>query len=294
MAEIANIDISLLRTFASVVETGKITKAAERMNMTQSAASQQILRLEALLETNLVERTANRIKLSRDGEKLYSAAVRMIALNDEIVRDMRRAAEEVEVRLGVPHDLVEKFTPSILKAFSASHPEVAVTLVSLSSGELRKCLERGDIDLTLTTEIVGEDGGEALLRDQLVWAGSKNGQAATVRPLAVTLGTGGDRFHEPAAASLTKAGIKWRRITQGGSLGSVFAVLAADMAVAPFLRCTVPPFLRVLDADELPDLPEFEIKMVVPDGGTTPHSAALATCIRAHFSKDIHAADRPL
>jgi len=282
---IGNIDVALLRTFVAVAETGQITRAAARLNLTQSAASQQIARLEALMETQLLERSANRVCLSREGEKLYSHAVRMIRINDEIMRDMRQIREIIEIRLGVPHDLVERFTPEIVRNFVRSNPEVEIKLVSLASGRLQELFEQNEIDMTLTTEQVGAGLGEVIMQDRLVWVGAKDSRAATTRPLIVTLGDDGDKFREPAINALSQAGIAWRQINQIGSLGSVLAMLAADMAVAPFLASTVPPFLTIQSSADLPELPLFQINLYHRKQDATSSVLALAEHIRVHFRK---------
>jgi DNA-binding transcriptional LysR family regulator len=278
-----NIDVALLRTFIAVAELGQISKAAQRVNVTQSAASQQIARLETMLGVALLERGPNRIRLSADGDLLYGKAIHMLALNDEMLLEMDKSGSAVEIRLGVPHDLVEHFIPPILKRFGKSCPKVRVTLVSLSTSELIKLMEVGHIDLTLTTELSGSGEGDVLLLDQLVWVGAKNGRAFSTEPLVVSLGEDGDKFRTPTIAALNGAGIVYRSINQIGSLGSVLAMLAADMAVAPFLSSTVPGFLGVINSARLPELPEFEIKLVRAMDAIPPEHNTLARHIREYF-----------
>src|SRR4030095_4014543 len=85
MAQVRDLDISLLRTFVSVSETRRMTSAARLVHRTQSAVSQQIKRLEVQLGSALFDRKAGAVHLTRDGEKLLIRARQLIALNDEVV-----------------------------------------------------------------------------------------------------------------------------------------------------------------------------------------------------------------
>jgi len=61
-----NIDIALLRTFAAVAETGGMTKAAQVLNLTQAAVSQQIKRLEDQFQKIFIDRNRHMLRLTPD------------------------------------------------------------------------------------------------------------------------------------------------------------------------------------------------------------------------------------
>src|SRR5262245_30298816 len=79
-----NVDLSLLRAFATVAETGGMTSAARALNLTQAAVSQQIRRLEEFFDCQLFSRDNRRPALTPCGERLLAYAQRMLALNDEL------------------------------------------------------------------------------------------------------------------------------------------------------------------------------------------------------------------
>src|SRR5262249_52288217 len=74
-----DIDVSLLRSFIAVVETGSVTGAAGLLHLTQAAVSQQLKRLEELFGMELFERHHKRLALKSNGERLIVHAQRMIA-----------------------------------------------------------------------------------------------------------------------------------------------------------------------------------------------------------------------
>jgi DNA-binding transcriptional LysR family regulator len=263
-----DIDIGLLRTFVAVAETKRMTTAAKVVNVSQGAVSQQVKRLEALLRVTLFARMADAARLTREGEKLMPLAHRMIALNDEVAEQMSTVDFVGEVRLGVPHDVVGRLMPPILRAFSREYPGVLITLVSERTAVLRRLLRERGIDLALMTEPTKADRGHHLMTDRLVWVGAKGGEASKLRPLAVALGEHGCAFRALAIRALNAAKIEWRAICQVGSMEPVFATLEADMAVAPFLLRTVPDRLAVLADAGLPRLPSYHINLRLPAGAS--------------------------
>ncbi len=80
---IRNLDIATLRSFVTVAELGGVTRAAERLNLTQSAVSMQLIRLETVLDQQLVERAGRGVCLTREGEQLLGYGRRILTLNDE-------------------------------------------------------------------------------------------------------------------------------------------------------------------------------------------------------------------
>jgi len=280
-----DIDVSLLRSFVAAAETGRMTTAAKVVNRSQGAVSQQIKRLEDLFRTPLFERHAASVRLTRSGERLMVSAHRIIALNDEVVSQMLAVEFAGEVRLGVPHDVVGKLMPPILRLFRQDYPNVLVTLVSDTSRALKRGLVEGNVDLTLLTEPQPGEGDRLLLSDRLVWVGSKGGDAHKRVPLPIALGQEDCGFRAAAVEALTKAKVEWRAICQVGSLEPVFATLEADMAIAPFLSKTVPDRVAVLTAPHLPKLPRQFVNLKLPSTRVSALTKELARYIREGFHK---------
>jgi DNA-binding transcriptional LysR family regulator len=284
MPDIQNIDVSLLRAFIAVAETGRMTTAAKIVHRTQGAISQQIKRLETQFDARLFDRKAGSASLTREGEKLLVNAHRLISLNDEVMDRMRTVDFTGEVRLGVAHDIVRAMMPPVLRRFRQEHPNVLITLMSDTTQTLRADLRERKIDLAILTESERGDRDQFLLTDQLIWVGAKGGDAHRRRPLSVALGRENCGFRAAAIKALTKARMPWRAICQFGSLESVFATLEADMAIALFLSRTVPDRLAALRGRELPELPRFHINLRLPSTGTTSVVTEFARHIREGFS----------
>lgn len=281
-----DIDISLLRAFVAVVETGSVTGAARLLNRTQAAVSQQLKRLEEQLDVGLFQREHKRVALATPGEQLLDSARRLIALNDEIWGKMTTPSYNGEVRLGVPFDIVPTYAPPILRRFALAWPEVQVSLATQNSIDLVKALDDGEIDLTLTTELRPSRGnGETLRLDKLVWVAAPDSDTHLRRPLPISIGGRNCRFRPVVLDALRTSEIDWRFVVEVSNQEAVNATIAAGLGVAAMLADSVPEGLHVLDkACGLPELPAFGINLYMPRTGGTDLAEELARHIRAEFA----------
>jgi DNA-binding transcriptional LysR family regulator len=279
-----NIDTGLLRTFVAVAETGSMTTAARQLHLTQAAVSQQIKRLEELLDRPLFDRDQRRLALTSSGGMLLAKAPRLLAMNDEIWATMTAPDFAGEIRLGVPHDIVSPFIAPILKSFDKAWPDVRVFIVAGVTIELLDQLKDGTIDLCLTTEQTPRRGGEKLLRDPLVWAGAANGTAYLRDPLPVALGDQSCIFRNAVLERLARAGRNWRSVCETSAMQPLYVSVEADLGVTALLASCVPANLTILGPDSgLPSLPDFHVCLYLPRAGATDIADELARHIRDAF-----------
>ena len=170
-----NLDLTSLRSFATVADTGGVTRAAGFLNLTQSAVSMQLKRLEESLGVTLLDRSSRQIALTPAGEQLLSYARRMLELNDEIYTRLTDDVFEGEIVLGVPHDIVYPVIPQVLQRFNAEFPRMKVQLVASYTGALKEQFSRGECDLILTTESEIGPQAETLTSMPLRWIGVPGG-----------------------------------------------------------------------------------------------------------------------
>lgn len=253
------LDLTALRSFVAVIDAGGVTRAAGFLNLTQSAVSMQLKRLEEGLGVPLFVRTARRLSPTPEGEQLLAYARRMLALNDEAMARLTHDAYEGEIRLGVPHDIVYPAIPGILKRLAARYPRVRVNLVSSFTILLREGFARGAHDVILTTEDRPGPGGEVLARRRLVWVGAEGGIAWQRHPLR--LGFKETCIFRPAVqAKLDAAGLPWEMAYEGESELAIEATVAADLAVSARLDGDLPAGTVAVDSrGALPDLGQLAI-----------------------------------
>lgn len=256
-----NLDLASIRSFVTVADVGGVTRAASYLNLTQSAVSMQIKRLEDALGMSLFMRAARKLALSPEGEQLLSYGRRMLALNDEALSALSANACEGEIRLGVPHDVVYPVIPGILRRMAQAYPRVRINLVSSFTLLMKQDFNRGAFDLIITTEETPDAGAEVLSSRGLVWVGAPEGNAWQRRPLR--LGFKDTCIFRPhAQAALEAAGIVWEMATGGESEQAVEATVAADLAVSVRMVGSIPEGLQPIAADnQLPNVGEMKLAL---------------------------------
>jgi len=281
-----HLDLQLLRTFVAAAHHGSMTVAAHALHLTQGAISQQIKRLEDSLDCLLFEREARGLRLTASGQRLLTQATRLLGLHDEIWRDMTDTQVIGKVRLGVPHDLVSTFLPPVLKAFSQAYAQVELGLVTGSSPALAETLARGDVDLALLEEPVGQSKGECLRVEPLVWVGARAGQAHRKDPIPLSLVVETCAFRPVILDALQQQQRRWKAVFEDGNLDATAATVRADLAVTAWLASTVPSDLDILGpAAQLPALPSFAINLHLPQHTNNLAAVELAAHLRAHLQR---------
>ncbi len=287
-----NLDIATLRTFITVVETAGVTRAANKLHLTQSAVSMQLKRLEELLGAPVVVRNARGMVATAEGEQLLSYARRLVSLNDETVNRLIQHDDVGEVRFGVPQDIVEPHIPGILKQFVQTYPQASVRLFCKHSASLLERFNAGKLDVIITTEHNTGEGCENLLQRDLVWTGAVDGNAWRQDPLPLAF-TRICAFKKPAIAALDAAGISWvNAVDSGNNAHAASVACVADLGVrADIYGFKAPGLVEVIDTDNrLPKLPTYCVNLRIAErGGTGSDSVIqeLARLIRVAFTDEI-------
>lgn len=256
-----NIDMTALRSFVMVADTGGVTRAASALNLTQSAVSMQLKRLEESLGQALLDRSGRGIALTGAGEQLLGYGRKLLSSNDELFRQMTHDAYQGTLRLGVPHDIVYPAIPRVLKLFRAEHPRMRLQLLSSATSRLKEMYRSSECDVILTTERECDPEGEVLAERPLVWHGAPDGSAWQRRPLPIA-SEPVCMFRRPMQMALDAVGIPWEMAVDSDSTSTVTATASADFAVLPMLDGTAsPPLERVPHGGTLPDMGTFKINM---------------------------------
>ncbi|MCK0096368.1 LysR family transcriptional regulator [Yoonia sp. F2084L] len=241
-----NLDLTALRSFVAVSDAGGVTRAAGMLNLTQSAVSMQLKRLEESLDVALLDRSARTIALTPAGEQLLGYARSMLKINDEILNKLTATEFEGELKLGVPHDIIYPVVPAVLKRFAADFPRMQVRLISAPTRKLLDMFGRGEVDLILTTEETCGPGGQVLVELPLLWIGALDGQAWRKQPLPVAF-CGNCIFRSGVLQALNGRGINWTMAVDSELDNAVEAAVSADLAVHVALKGSLPPHTEVID-----------------------------------------------
>jgi DNA-binding transcriptional LysR family regulator len=278
-----NLDLTALRSFVAVSDAGGVTRAAGILNLTQSAVSMQLKRLEESLDVALLDRSARTIALTPAGEQLLGYARSMLKTNDEILNRLTATEFEGELRLGVPHDIIYPVVPAVLKRFAADFPRMQVRLISAPTRKLLDMFGRGEVDLILTTEETCGPGGQVLVELPLLWIGAKDGIAWRKQPLPVAF-CGNCIFRSGVLQALNAGKIEWMMAVDSELDNAVEAAVSADLAVHVALKGSLPPHTQVIDhGGLLPALKPQNINLYVLKPDDQP-SAAMADIIQQCYA----------
>lgn len=279
-----NLDLTALRSFVAIADAGGVTRAAGFLNLTQSAVSMQIKRLEDSLGVELLDRSARKVVPSAAGEHMLSYARRMLALNDEVYGLMTRTQYEGDLTLGVPHDIVYPAIPQVLQRFAAEFPKVKVRLTSSFTRTLKDQYAKGECDVIMTTEDSVEPGGETLTDLQMVWVGAPGGQAWRQRPLPLAYE---QRciFRQGVQERLDAAGVPWILTVDSDNTRTVEATVSADLAVHTVLEGSEPRHMeRIHHGGALPELARMKVNLYSSKAVRSPAIDALTRMIRAAYA----------
>lgn len=281
---VRNLDITTLRSFVAVADSGGVTRAAGFLHLTQSAVSMQLKRLEGLLNLQLLDRSRRTIALTASGEQLLAYARRMVAMNDEAIGRLTDQAFEGEVILGVPHDIVYPAIPRVLQRFNSTYPRVKAHLHTSHTKSLKEQFSRGECDLILTTEVSRTNDSETLAERPLCWIGAPAGSAWRQRPLRLAFSRF-CTFRPKVIAALDATGIAWDMVVETESDRTIEATVSADLAVHAMIDGTEPAYLRQIDHGST--LPDLGSQMINLYGASSPGNqvvAELAGLLRSSFS----------
>ncbi|MFN7222808.1 MAG: LysR family transcriptional regulator [Paracoccaceae bacterium] len=278
-----NLDLTAIRSFVAVADAGGVTRASGFLNLTQSAVSMQIKRLEEMLGVELLDRSGRQVSLTAAGEQLLGYARKMLSLNDEVMGRLTRDPHEGEVVLGVPHDIVYPVIPMVLQHFARSFPRMKVSLISSFTRVLKAQFGRGECDIILTTEDTVEPGGMTLAELPLVWVGAPGGVAWKGRPLKLAY-EHNCIFRQGVQAALDRAGIPWQMAVESDSTRTIEASVSADLAVHTVLAGSEPPYVeRISHGGALPDLKRMKVNLYVADPAHSPAVLEMAAMIRRAY-----------
>ncbi|WP_061147112.1 LysR family transcriptional regulator [Caballeronia arvi] len=256
-----SLEIELLRSFAVIAEARALSRAAERIGRTQSALSQQMKRLEDIVDQPLFQRTGRGVVLTNPGERLLIHAQRILRLHDEAMADLCGKGLSGSIRFGCPDDYAAVFLPALLRQFSSQHPHALVEVVCGPTPRLAEQLKKRALDLAMISLPEGT-ADDIIRREQLVWVGGPGMDSAHYDPLPLALSDPDTLDHIAACDALQLAGRAYRIAYASSSLAGLTALVRSGQAFAVITQTAVPADLCVLNADAaLPALPRVGISL---------------------------------
>lgn len=141
-----------LRGFCYAAASGSVSKAAQRMHLSQPAVSQQIQSLENELSVTLFVRRGSKIQLTHEGELLYEMACALIEQLEDLDEQFRLRRTEVDeghIEVAAGMSTILYFLPKHVEAFHRAHPKIEVRLHNVTGLEGLEQLRAGLVDFAV-------------------------------------------------------------------------------------------------------------------------------------------------
>ncbi|MEJ6644226.1 MAG: LysR family transcriptional regulator [Akkermansiaceae bacterium] len=236
-------DLRQVRSLVAVAETESFTKAAERLNVTQSAVSHSIRALEMQLEIKLVERSGKRLALTQEGSVIlrrFRAALKQLESAGDDLALLKRWGQG-RLRVGATHTLCHYLLPEVLHEFRKLYPRCEIHLDSGDTSELVELLDHAEIDLAF-----GIDGRcptwarfDGIFQDEMVFVFSPDHEWAKLEEVDMALVEGqsflvyakASETYRLLKASFEKAGGRLRSSLSLGDMGAIMEMAKVGIGV---------------------------------------------------------------
>ncbi|GAE34010.1 LysR family transcriptional regulator [Halalkalibacter akibai] len=134
--------------FSKVVELGSLTKAGEKMNLTQSAVSHAINSLESEFGFSLLNRGRTGLSLTVNGERILEYIREILQVNERMIQEAAavKGLEIGTVRIGTFTSVSSQWLPGIFKEFKSAYPGITIELYEGDYEEIENWIVSGEID----------------------------------------------------------------------------------------------------------------------------------------------------
>ena len=282
------LDLDLLHSFISVVDTGGFTRAGERVHRTQSTVSQQIIRLERTLGYPLLHRNGRLATPTEQGERLVSYARRILSLEQEAREVIARPVSGGVLRLGIPEDFAAYQLTTLLSEFTRSRPGLRLDVRCRLSVEIQRALERGELDLALFKRDAGGGDVIAAWPEQLRWVASQRHRVNLNRdPVPLVMFEQGCLYRNRMIHAIEAAGRSWHTAYTSPNLAGIQAAVSVGLGVSILPEVAILFDHRVLKSkDGFPRITNTELALVAA-ADASPATRRLAEVL-AKFCSTVH------
>ncbi|MES2948348.1 MAG: LysR family transcriptional regulator [Pseudomonadota bacterium] len=156
------LDLQQLKCFVAVAETGSIARAAEKLHLSASPLSRQIMALESKLDLTLFLREGKRLQLSAQGRRYLPQCQSLLADAQRLAAQARDESKGLSGLLHIGYvdsALFHGVLPQAVQALKAKRPKLRMRLQAMRSAEQFAALRSGDIELGFTHRAPPPDTG---------------------------------------------------------------------------------------------------------------------------------------
>jgi len=146
------IDFLGLEAFLSIAERGSFQRAAAHLNLSQTAISHRMRKLEEELGLKLFARTTREVTLTRAGIDFLPKAQKAVAELEQSFDDLKQQGAKRQERLDIAclPVFAVNYLPPILSKFHVSQPHVQVRIFETPSAAIAELVQSGDVEFGLS------------------------------------------------------------------------------------------------------------------------------------------------
>ncbi|QJP93720.1 LysR family transcriptional regulator [Pseudomonas fluorescens] len=149
-------DLTDLRLYLHILDSGNITAGAARSHLSLAAASARIRAMEASLGTEFLERGRRGVTPTPAGKALAQHARVLLQQAERLQQDLAEYARGVkgQVRLLCNTTALSEYLPEVLADFLRGHPNLDIDLQELPSARITHALRQGAADLGIVSDAI--------------------------------------------------------------------------------------------------------------------------------------------
>ena len=225
------LDIAPLRSVVAVADCGGFHRAAAALHLSQSAVSQHLRKVEAVVGQPVVERSGRGIVFTEVGQKVLRHARTILAAHDTALDDLG-ATEHTLLTIGATEHGADVMLAGLTSALRDRLPDRRVRFRLDRNVSLADSIERGLVDLAIMLDGAGLDRANASGLVRLQWISARTFAASTRDPLPLVIFSEPCTLREPAFSVLEKRHIAYEIAAECGDLSGLYAAVRSGLGVA--------------------------------------------------------------
>ncbi|WP_255575504.1 LysR family transcriptional regulator [Caproiciproducens faecalis] len=138
-----------MKIFLTVSQENSVTKAAEKLHLSQPAVSVAIRELEDYYGVALFERLSRRLYITEAGKRLFDYALHIVSLFEEMETTIKNWDTKGKLRIGTSITIGNLVIPKLVRQFEDFYPQIDVFVAVDSSEEVEEKILRNEVDFGL-------------------------------------------------------------------------------------------------------------------------------------------------
>lgn len=143
-----------LKIFTAVADAGGMSRAAEKLHISQPTVSQAIAELEKNYGVKLFERLSQKIYLTKEGELMLSFSRHILDSFEQMEKAMNQSAENTYVRIGCSVSVGTYLINDILDEAKKKMPACSISVIVSNSSDIERAVLNNEVDLGIVEGIL--------------------------------------------------------------------------------------------------------------------------------------------